>query len=324
MPRHRRANLKWLAALSFPLLPLAAWYGYHRASTGFAFGNPEYLRYNATANLTAQHVWNALQVRLVHLWWQRNMWVPAALAVGCLLFARPLRKHAWPLPPAVVLRFAVLAAANWLAFSVLGGAPLTRYLLPVYPLLLLVFVAVWISRSRFWPALAAVTAASFVSAWWLSPPTSFAPEDCLAYRDMIVVHQAAIRFIDSHFQNATVLTAWPAAAELERPELGYTGRPVKVAPLQNFSSAEVEKAAHDPGRFDTALVITTHFVAPSLQRYFTRHPESTRGRKFAEERDLTPGEVAALLGGKIVFQEERNGEVAAVLRFSHSDAASAD
>ena len=38
----------WLCAC---VLPLAAWYAYHYAKTGFLFGNPEFLRYNAQATL---------------------------------------------------------------------------------------------------------------------------------------------------------------------------------------------------------------------------------------------------------------------------------
>jgi hypothetical protein len=43
----------WLASC---ILPLAAWYGFHYAKTGFLFGNPEFLRYNAQATLTPVRV----------------------------------------------------------------------------------------------------------------------------------------------------------------------------------------------------------------------------------------------------------------------------
>ena len=48
-----RASVGWVGALFAPVLPLAAWYAYHFHATGFVFGNPEFLRYNATANLSA-------------------------------------------------------------------------------------------------------------------------------------------------------------------------------------------------------------------------------------------------------------------------------
>ena len=223
----RRQHLAWIGALAFPLLPLVAWFAYHHHVTGFTFGNPEYLRYNATANFTATHFFQALRYRFLHLFWQRNIWMPIVFALGCFFLPRreyapdSLSRHAG-------FTIALLVAANWIAFSVLGGALLTRYLLPVYPLILIVCVAVWRTHTRRWPVLAVATAAAFISALWMNPPTSFAPEDNLTYRNMIVVHQEAIDFVAEHYPGATVLTAWPVAADIFRPELGYVSQPMKA------------------------------------------------------------------------------------------------
>ena len=314
----RRANAAWLLTLSLPLLPLLAWYGYHHHRTGYTFGNPEYLRYNATANLSAAHIFISLYYRFLHLAWQRNIWVAIVFALACLFLQRRPAKGAQPLPSETFHTIAVLVAANWLAFSVLGGALLTRYLLPIYPLILLVCVATWRARTRRWPWLVALTGVSFVAALWYSPPTSYAPEDSLTYRDMIVVHQEAIDYIAEHFPDSHVLTAWPAAAELSRPDLGYTQHSIKVTPIENFTAAEVLKAKQKPELFDTALVITTRYTTPGLRSYLLHHPDSRRGHEFATERDLAPAEIASILGGQVVWQDNREGEWAAVIRFSRS------
>jgi len=34
-----------------PVVPLAGWYAYHYAKTGFLLGNPEYFRYNVAATV---------------------------------------------------------------------------------------------------------------------------------------------------------------------------------------------------------------------------------------------------------------------------------
>ncbi len=317
-PSLRAEHLRWALTLSLPLLPLMAWYAYHRAVSGFTFGNPEYLRYNATANFTASHILSASRYRFVHLAWQRNMWVPLITAVACLVFKRKREPaKAILLAPATTV-IALLVIANWLAFSVLGGALLTRYLLPVYPLILIACMAVWRAYTPSWLALATLTAASFLVALWWSAPAAYAPEDSLTYRDMIVVHQQAIAFIDQQYPDARVLTSWPAAAELYRPDLGYTDRKIMGPEIDNFSAAEIEKAAGEPGSFDTALVFSKNFIPPNLRHYLTAHPNSARGRDFMLHRDLTPEEIAVRLGGQIVFQRERNGEWAAVLRFPRS------
>ena len=200
----------------------------------------------------------------------------------------------------------------------LGGALLTRYLLPIYPLILIVCVDLWRTHTRRWPVLAAATAVAFVSALWVNPPTSFAPEDNLTYRDMIVVHQEAIDFVAEHYPDATVLTAWPVAADLFRPELGYVKVPIKAISIDDFTLPQVRKAAQEPGRYDTAIVFTSHFVTPSFRSYLMSHPNTRRGKEFAASRDLMPAEIAALLGGQIVWQDDRGGEWAAVLRFPRS------
>lgn len=308
-------HLRWIVALSFPVLPLIAWFAYHHHVVGFTFGNPEYLRYNATANFTAAHIFQALRYRFLHLFWQRNIWVPVVFAVACLFLPRRAGAAA-DLTGRARSMIGVLVIANWIAFSVLGGALLTRYLLPVYPLILIVCVGLWRSRTQRWPIFAAATAAAFITALWFNPPTSFAPEDNLTYRDMIVVHQEAIDFVAQHYPDATILTAWPVAADVFRPELGYVKKPMKAVSIEDFTLPQIRKAAQEPGRYDTAIVFTTHFVAPEFRRYLINHPNSRQGREFAASRDLTPAEIAALLGGTIVWQDNRGGEWAAVIRFN--------
>ncbi len=312
-------GLLWPAALAFPVLPLIAWFAYHHHVTGFTFGNPEYLRYNATANFTAAHILLALRYRFLHLFWQRNIWMPIVFALACLFLPqRVLREQgAAPNSLSASARSAilVLVAANWLAFSVLGGALLTRYLLPVYPLILIVCVGLWRARTRRWPVFAAATALGFISALWINPPASFAPEDNLTYRDMIVVDQEAIDFVAQHYPDARILTAWPVAADLFHPGLGYVKAPMKAVSIENFTMPQILRAAQEPGRYDTAIVFTTHFLPPALRAYLVSHPTSRRGRAFAADHDLTPAEIATVLGGRIVWQDDRGGEWAAVLRF---------
>jgi hypothetical protein len=187
--------------------------------------------------------------------------------------------------------------------------------LPLYPLVLLVCVSVWKQRMVRWGWLAVLTAIAFFADLRIDPPYAFAPEDNLTYRDMIVLHQQAIHLIAQRFPQATVLTAWPATTELEHPDLGYTRIPIKVDPIDNFSLAEIQKAATDPGGYDTALVFSTKWVPPYGRLDLTRLHERTDAKLFDFHRDLPPATIASLLHGDIVWQSSRNGEWAAVLRF---------
>jgi 4-amino-4-deoxy-L-arabinose transferase-like glycosyltransferase len=311
--RARRYHAIWAAALAVPILPLSAWYAYHRAKTGFIFGNPEFLRYNATANLDAHRILLCLWHRFIHLTAHMNMFVAVLCAIAAALMpvvaARP------KLSRPVLTALAVVLAANLLEFSVLGGALLTRYLLPMYPLVLLICVAEWQRHLKPWGWLAAFSAAAFLAGIWINPPYAFAPEDNLTYRDMIVLHQRAIDILQARYPEATVLTAWPAAAEISRPELGYTARPFKFVAIDNFSLAQIQRAAADPGAYDTALLFSTKWAPAPSAISLSRRSEPTDTKYFDFHLDLHPAEAAAILHGEIVWQASRGGEWAALLRF---------
>jgi 4-amino-4-deoxy-L-arabinose transferase-like glycosyltransferase len=312
-PRQRRAHLAWLAALAAPVLPLIVWYAYHRAKTGFIFGNPEFLRYNATANLDAHRIFLCLYHRVVHLTVHMNMFVAVLCAVAAAFM--PVLANRARLSRRFLTAIAVVLVANALEFSILGGALLTRYLLPIYPLVILICVAEWQRHLRQWLWLAAFTAAAFLAGIWINPPYAFAPEDNLTYRDMIVLHQQAIDILQAKYPEATVLTAWPAAAEIQRPELGYTARPFKFVALENFSLPQIQRAAADPGAYDTALLFSTKWAPPRNALSLSRHNEATDSKYFDFHLDLLPDEAAALLHGEVVWQASRGGEWAAILRF---------
>jgi 4-amino-4-deoxy-L-arabinose transferase-like glycosyltransferase len=312
----RRTHWSWLAALITPIAPLAAWYAYHKHRTGFIFGNPEFLRYNATANLDAYRVALCLWHRLLHLTIHMNMFVPVVCTIAAMLI--PIAPSSTPksVSRPAMKAIGVILLANWIAFSILGGALLTRYLLPMYPLILLVCVNAWRQRiPTRWGLIATFSAAAFLSAIWTNPPYAFAPEDNLTYSDMIVLHQQAVRFIDLKYPQATVLTAWPATSELSRPELGYTNHPIKTTSLQNFSIAEIEKAAADPGTYDTALIFSTKWEQPANRIDLGQRNQSSDMKYFDFHHDVSPAEAAALLHGQIVWQAHRKGEWAAVLHF---------
>jgi 4-amino-4-deoxy-L-arabinose transferase-like glycosyltransferase len=313
-PILQRLHLIWSIALASPILPLLAWYAFHYHRTGFVFGNPEFLRYNATANLDPYRIALCLYHRLLHLTTHMNMFVPVFCALA-VIFIPTTESSPAAIPKPLLKAIAIVLLANWIAFSVLGGALLTRYLLPMYPLILLACVITWRRHLRQWPLIAALSAAAFLAGIWINPPYAFAPEDNLTYRDMIVLHQQAVRFIDLHYPESTVLTAWPATSELNRPELGYTNHPVKTAAIQNFSLDQIQRAAADPGSYDVALLYSTKWQPAASQLDLGKQNRSADTKYFDFHTDLSPAEAAALLHGDIVWQAHRKGEWVAVLHF---------
>jgi hypothetical protein len=172
--------------------------------------------------------------------------------------------------------------------------------------------------------LAALSAAAFVAGIWINPPYAFAPEDNLTYRDMIVLHQRAVSLIAQNWPQATVLTAWPAVSELERPELGYTKFPIKAVAIQNFSrdqivaAAKMEKATPSPTDYDTALLFSTKWAPPPGAVNLAHRNAPADARYFDFHQDVLPAEAAAILHGEVVWQASIRGEWVAILRFPHS------
>ena len=307
-----RKHLGWIEAMILPAPLLAAWYRYHFRKTGFVFGNPEFLRYNATANMDVHRIVLCLYHRLLHLTMHMNLFVPVVCALAALLI--PPIEGRPRLPRRVLGAILTVLGVNWIAFSVLGGALLTRYLLPMYPLVLLLCLTEWQRRFVRWEWIAVLSAAGFLAGIWVNPPYGFAPEDNLTYRDMIVLHQRATSLIAKKWPEATVLTAWPGNAELLRPELGYIRKPVKVFTIKNFSFEEIQKAAADPGEYDTALIFSTK-LTPHGWLSLGRRNQQPDAKYFDFHEDMLPGEVAAMLHGEVVWQQSQHGEWAAVLRF---------
>jgi len=322
----RRGRMRTVLALFAPLLPLAAWYGYHWRKTGYVFGNPQYLRYNATSTLSGERVLLALAHRVMHLTFHMNLFVPLAAMLGCLLLPPVSEDGAEPAKgKATVLRqriapeyqaiFYVTIVANAVFFSLIGGALLTRYLLPLYPLVLLMAVNTFRRRLREWTTLVALTAAAFVVGLFVNPPYRFAPEDNLEYATVIRLHQAAIEQVVAHFPAATVLTAWPASDELTKPELGYVTAPVRVVTIDDFSAPQIEKAEQMTGTFNVALAFSTKYDPPHLLFGMDRRSEEWNRRYFGFHRDLSPWAIARALGGSVAWGAERKGQWAAVLSF---------
>jgi hypothetical protein len=252
----------WLA-LTVPLVPLAAWALYHHQVSGFWTGNAEYLQYNLYSTLSPGRIFWSLLRRLYEVFFGGFNWL---LVVGAALgiwrggnrhrdteaqrTARELvpERNAEPQERAaekarLFRDFLFLAggmgAAYVLMLSVVGGAILPRYLLPIFPALFLALVALVhrlpkvLARS-----LCAATLACFVGAWFINPSYPFPYEDNLAYRDFIRLHQQAAQFLEARPPGERILTAWPATDELARPFLGYVDRPLRVVPVQGFTAQD--------------------------------------------------------------------------------------
>ncbi len=139
--------------------------------------------------------------------------------------------------------FLAVVTAYVIAMAVIGGAVLARYMLPVVPLVIVVFVSTLWRRVEMWHWVVAFVVLGFIGGLFINPPYTFSLEDNLAYRDYIQLHQHAEHFLEAHYPASTVLTAWPASDELTRPFLGYVSHPARIIRIEDFRLKQLMSAA---------------------------------------------------------------------------------
>jgi hypothetical protein len=244
--------------------------------------------------------------------------------VGTGALARPVEQRSTALARCriaipVQMIFYVVIAAYVVAMAIIGGAVLARYMLPAVPLVIIVAVSTLRRRLRYWPAAIAVIAVAFILAWFWNPPYGFSPEDNLAYRDFIILHQDGERFLEARYPMSRALTAWPAVDELSRPWLGYVTRPVKVVRIEDFSLDEVLSAADFRANFDVAFVFSTKYEPPHPLLEHWKPWDDIKKKYFNFHRDLPPAAIAQILGGRIVFSEEHKGQWVAVIELQREE-----
>ena len=315
-PEHRRT---FWPHLLLPVVPLAAWYAYHYAKTGFLLGNPEFFRYNVAATLNPLRVPLAFGMRLWQLFGYFGLYLLTLAALLAML--RPPQMENAAARPRVPIwiqaAFLAVALAYLVFMSVVGGAVLARYMLPVVPLVVLVLVSTLWRRMRYWKLIVGAVAIAFVAGLFSNPPYGFTLEDNLAYRDYIVMHAEASRFLAMRYSGERVLTAWPASDELTRPWLGYVNvnasPPFRVVRIEDFSVSQIDVAARARDHFDVAMVFSTKYQPPHPLLENWDAWQRIKEKFFGYHRDLLPEEIAQRLGGTIAYHKEQNGQWIAVI-----------
>ena len=308
-----RGRLQRIAIALVPVLPLLCWLAYHQHATGRFLGGAEFYQYNVTQALSPLRFCLALGQRIWHLFGIMNMLALTAATVVAMFF-RPVKDPSGERPRivlAVQLQFALIMLAHLVVFSLLGGALLTRYLLPAYPLVIMIGMSTLHRRIVRWEWPAAVMVIVFGLALFFDPPYRIAPEDNLTYKDFVELHERAAKFLEQHELNSTVLTAWPAADELTRPYLGYVRQPFALVQVQDFTVEEMVRARQMRSQYQVAYLFSTKYEASpwiSSDRW-----ETLNRRYFGSHRDVSPELAAEFLHGKIVFLARSKAEWVAIL-----------
>ncbi|HEV8181070.1 MAG TPA: glycosyltransferase family 39 protein [Candidatus Angelobacter sp.] len=326
-----RGRLHRTALALIPLVPLMGWLAYHHHATGRFFGNADFYQYNVTQALSPLRFLLALVQRIWHLFGAMNMLALTAATAVAMFFPPVIdssgdsagdnsgERSRIAIP--VQLQLALIMLAHLLAFSLLGGALLTRYLLPAYPLVIMIGMSTLRRRIGRWEWPAALMVMVFVLGLFFDPPYRFAPEDNLTYKDFVDLHYEAAKFLERHEQKSTILTAWPASDEISKPYLGYVAQSFSVAQVQDFTVEEMIKARQIRSQYQVAYLFSTkNDVPPWIHSDLW---ERLNRRFFGSHVDVSPELAAEFLHGKIVFLARRKAEWVAVLEMNQPSSVAA-
>jgi hypothetical protein len=299
--RRPRAQSTWLW-LAAPVVVLGVWAIYYHHVTGFWTGNAEYLQYNLYSTLEPGRVAVSLLRRLYQVFVAGFNWLLVMASLLAYRRIRAARASNSTTPPSVEASTesrtefffiaAGLAAVYVAMLSLVGGAVLMRYLLPMLPCFYLALAMVIEALSR--PAMRVafvLVAAGFVGSWFINPPYPFAYENNLSYVDFIRLHQQAAEWLSAQPGHPRILTAWPATDELRRPELGYVTKPMDVVSVPGFAPPEFRSISGKS--FDILYLYSRKWDPPGnwLLRYpwlarLDRHTRPIHPRFLAFRYDL--------------------------------------
>jgi 4-amino-4-deoxy-L-arabinose transferase-like glycosyltransferase len=270
--RRRREALYFLA----PAVALAAWLIVLHRATGHWLGNEEFARYNVAVALKPLQILYSVMERALYLFVKEGRFIGVvALYVGWRL----LRGRDWGI-------VTLVATAQLTVVTLLGGAVLDRYLLPVLPIL---YAAFAVAASAYpaawrWTSHTALIAALLVS-WVWNPPYPFQYEDNLAMVDFVKLQRSAAEFLEFNAPTGRIASMWPFTGAIGNSEFGYVERPLRAVSLQSLDLADL--AALDRRSFDLLVVYSRQYpiegswidIAPFdmlLRKVPGYHPQATQ------------------------------------------------
>jgi hypothetical protein len=224
--------------------------------------------------------------RLYYLFFAEFRWMGTlVLLITAPASYRVFRGRAWGIAVAV-------CAANVALVSVLGGAELERYLLPVLPVFYIAAAVALTFVPRLYANVISVGLMAGLAAnlFW-NPAYPFPYENNYAMVDFVRLQQIAAQFAESSLSDKKIATAWPLTASLRSPDFGFVDHGLKAIETTDFHASSI-RALSAPS-FDALITYTRTWAPvdgliayPSVRRFLSRF--------YQWEPDITPEQCAQL------------------------------
>ena len=280
-----------------PALALGLWLVELDHATGHWLGNDEFARFNVSQSLGFSHIVYALGRRIYMLFLSDGHFLGAAALIAGW---RLLRGRDWTIA-------GLVAVAQTAVVTLLGGAVLDRYMLPVLPIVYAAFAvagSAWPRRARLCAQGAMVTL--FVVGWFWNPPVPFPYEDNLAMVDFVRLQQAAAKYLEDHAGDQRIATAWPLSDAIIHPEFGYVRRPLNLTVVTGGVRL-TNLARLNPKDFDILVMYSAEWSGKG--RLLDIHPIRSLVRSFLDPNiNATADEIRTTLGFVPALRWTRGGQ----------------
>lgn len=292
---------RWRDAAWFclPAVALGGWMVILHGATGYWLGSPGFEQYNLFYPMQPGRLAISLVRRLYTLAFANFHWIGTFAIVYAWRFSGMFRTRSW--------RVAWwLLAAHTLLVTLLGGAVLERYLLPVLPILYAAMAGAFSLYGRLPRAVCSgVLIAGMVTCMFVNPPYPFPYEDNLAFTDFVKLQADAADFVEHWYSGARVHTIWPMTLELRHPELGYVHQPIQVERMPNLAPQSLARL--DWSKVQVLVVFSRNWDPPVSLMHF--RPFFELWRKFyGFVPAATLGETRARVPLPVAQHFERRGQ----------------
>ena len=290
---------KFAVYYAAPFAVLGAWFFVLWRATGHVFGDAGFTHYNLTYALNPVRASLCLLRRIYYLFIADFRWV-GAIAIG-LAWAKTkiYSNRAWRITWCFI-------GAHVLMVSLLGGAELERYILPVLPLVYIAMGAAWSVLLPVWRnASIAMAAAGLIAGLLVNPPFPFPFENNLAMVDFVELHRSAAQYLEQAYPDHAIYTAWPLTQALRDPAFGYVN--VKLSPVETSDLRYSTLAALDANKVDV-LVLYSRTWEPEWG--VLRFPQVERflHRFYDYEPQMNSAQVKEHFGLRSVRRWTRRGQ----------------
>ncbi|MBZ5607835.1 MAG: hypothetical protein LAP38_06240 [Acidobacteriia bacterium] len=281
------ARRKFAAFYLAPFLALAVWFLVLWRATGHLFGDAGFTHYNLIYSLHPVRAALSLIRRFYYLFLADFRWVGTLAILAAWRRSAIYSTRAWKIT-------GLFVAAHVVMVSLLGGAELERYLLPVIPLLYVAMAAALVTLRARWRNLGiAVAAAGLLAGLFVNPLFPFPYENNLAMVDFVQLHRAAAQLLERQHPDQTVYTAWPLTQALRDPVFGYVTKKLGAAETSDLRRSTLE--AIDPKSVNV-LVLYSRTWEPSWGVLRWAMVQRFLGRYYEYEPEMNSDEVRRHFG----------------------------